>query len=786
MLQIQNCLVFSQLNLSTNGNLEVLFNITVFENLQFEIFCLGTRLEASSVSHIAKPKLTSFSELSNIISFAKNFDVKTNFSTSLKKSIQDLESLVQLVPATSQHKLEFFIEQIQLSFLKDKRQRRYSVSLLSLAVLWENCSPALYSQIIADGVLCLPSRKRIHDLTKAFSVDKGLSKSTKAYLQARAERLNDRERIVMLQEDEIFSAKRIEYSAGKITGLGSLEGADGADLNQATKTMLCVMVKSVAGSYFDVIALFPIYNLVSSTLKNVFDQIVSEMVTLNFKVVANGLDAYSANRKFYVQELCKGKLQESVKHQSQPNIPIHLIFDAVHVFKNIFNNFLNKRKFCCPPFEEDNADIQADIEHITNLYKTELGKPCKKAFKLTDKVLNPQPIERTKVLLADAFFHDSTIEALEWYAVFENHPEWANTAKFLRIIRKWWNIVNVRTLYNGQMKRDETKDPIRSVDAWQLQYLERFAKWLQSWQSRKKMGLTSETFLACTQTTKSLRSLAIYLLQNGVQYVLLGLSQSDSIENRFGWYRNLNGSNYHISVRQILSAEKAIRVKSLLQLSHYTLEEAKTIFQDSESSKNSEISEQSAHLCALMKSNNFNTSNLKKEEASTAFYIAGYCVHGILKRVKCESCRSLMMASSDEPEIDKTESSFLEQINRGRLITPSHWAVMSLMLSWSYYDSVTKNEKSKAFLFGEVTNQAEVFVQALIASLEDEPQTESLLQLSCCDGHSFKNHFKEIGRRMFNIGCKNLVAEINSEIHAGKKRSYSGKTSSERKISKLQ
>ena len=89
-------------------------------------------------------------------------------------------------------------------------------------------------------------------------------------------------------------------------------------------------------------------------------------------------------------------------------------------------------------------------------------------------------------------------------------------------------------------------------------------------------------------------------------------------------------------------------------------------------------------------------------------------------------------------------------------------------------------------MFGEVTNQAEVFVQALIASLEDEPQTESLLQLSCCDGHSFKNHFKEIGRRMFNIGCKNLVAEINSEIHAGKKRSYSGKTSSERKISKLQ
>lgn len=126
--------------------------------------------------------------------------------------------------------------------------------------------------------------------------------------------------------------------------------------------------------------------------------------------------------------------------------------------------------------------------------------------------------------------------------------------------------MNVRTLYNGQMKMDPSKEPIKSSNAWQLDFLCKFSEWLERWQAKKTLGLTSETFLAAKQTSKALKILTVYLLKTGVQYVLLGLAQSDSIENRFGWYRNLNGSNYYISVRQILGAEKAIRMKSIVEV----------------------------------------------------------------------------------------------------------------------------------------------------------------------------------------------------------------------------
>ena len=66
-------------------------------------------------------------------------------------------------------------------------------------------------------------------------------------------------------------------------------------------------------------------------------------------------------------------------------------------------------------------------------------------------MLHPQPIEETNVKLAAALFHESTIAALEYYSERpEGKPEWKKTANFLRIIRTWWNIVNVKDKYSGQ------------------------------------------------------------------------------------------------------------------------------------------------------------------------------------------------------------------------------------------------------------------------------------------------------------------------------------------------
>ena len=71
-------------------------------------------------------------------------------------------------------------------------------------------------------------------------------------------------------------------------------------------------------------------------------------------------------------------------------------------------------------------------------------------------------------------------------------------------------------------------------------------------------------------TTLAVIELVQYLLnpKNEINFVLLGLIQSDFLEGRFGRYRQLNGGNYYASVLQFLQAEKTIRLRSLVEFGY--------------------------------------------------------------------------------------------------------------------------------------------------------------------------------------------------------------------------
>ena len=51
-----------------------------------------------------------------------------------------------------------------------------------------------------------------------------------------------------------------------------------------------------------------------------------------------------------------------------------------------------------------------------------------------------------------------------------------------------------------------------------------------------------------------------------MSYVLLGKFQTDNLESRFENYRQLSGSNYLVSMKEVLQSEKKLKVKSLLNL----------------------------------------------------------------------------------------------------------------------------------------------------------------------------------------------------------------------------
>ena len=106
-------------------------------------------------------------------------------------------------------------------------------------------------------------------------------------------------------------------------------------------------------------------------------------------------------------------------------------------------------------------------------------------------------------------------------------------------------------------------------------------------QSKTVSSLSKETSTAVHQTSIASVALAKHMItERNYKYVLLGQFQSDAIEKRFGWYRQLSGANYFVSVWQVLEAEKSIRVKSLVKHSDMKIIDAASAMVQIESSEN--------------------------------------------------------------------------------------------------------------------------------------------------------------------------------------------------------
>jgi len=190
------------------------------------------------------------------------------------------------------------------------------------------------------------------------------------------------------------------------------------------------------------------------------------------------------------------------------------------------------------------------------LFELEKDLPVRQAHKLTRDSLSPSNIQRASFKHCAAIFHESTVNALRYFVANGKH-EWHGTQVFVEKIHNLMCIVNVKTPFVGKHKRCDYREPIRSVDDLNLERLVEYCKFFELWQNSRKPGLSSPTFAALKLMCESLRRVSLHLLSEcGFSYVLLGNVQSDVIEKRFGRYRQMSGSNYFISVRQLMESEK--------------------------------------------------------------------------------------------------------------------------------------------------------------------------------------------------------------------------------------
>ena len=122
-------------------------------------------------------------------------------------------------------------------------------------------SPKLYSHL--RNLFLLPSDRLLRQLSSSITVK--ADHVDLRYLKRRVESLSN-EKICMLLIDEIYTAKRIEYSNGCFYGI--------TENGEKTKTVLVFMLQSLQCKYRDVVKLVPTDLLTVSFLHKHFETVM--------------------------------------------------------------------------------------------------------------------------------------------------------------------------------------------------------------------------------------------------------------------------------------------------------------------------------------------------------------------------------------------------------------------------------------------------------------------------------------------------------------------------------
>lgn len=562
--------------------------------------------------------------------------------------------------------------------------------------------------------------------------------------------------------------------------------------------MLAIMIASIAGQYQDIVSLTPIVNIDSQQIKKHFLAVLKSVSEIGFRVVSTTLDGHSSNCRFYKEELGNGEMQVSFQNPFSDGQPVFLLFDTTHLFKNFFTNFMNKKFFECPPFHGDDEPFFPNFEHLKKLHQLEADKPAKMAYKLTEKCLAAQPIDRTNVKLADAIFHESTSNALRYYS--SQFPGFSQTAHFIEIIRTWWDILNVRNQFLAQRKLDDDRLPFTIENIHAQEFLSRFLEWLRLWQRTASKGkcLSVETFKAAQQTTLVMPKLGEFLIVEGhLSFVLFGKIQSDPLEKRFGYYRHLGGSNFFISAQQVLNAEKSIRGKCLVKFSKFDPKELKQLFAESILEKEKDVQESVDVLLEQLDIvETVPVDDLEDDIQAICFYIAGYCARKVVNHQKCESCTPMLAISRDpqknqlviaNEECSSDELSvkerFFDLVDRGGLFTPSDFSLNATVKAYTIHKTIFMNDETKATIMSSPNPRA-----AFVKVCSELSSKDDHFQKVCACGHNFvEKVLPQFFFKMFNLCTSNYVRDVNSVVYASKKRKCDSKSSSAgRKVQKLQ
>ena len=668
-------------------------------------------------------------------------EIPDNVSNNTLKLVSDATEVLNLaIDGISKSELEAHNENNKLpaiqfihcqlkNLLCKKNHRSYNIGTIIIALKCQLISPACYQYLQSLDSLSLPHYSTLKRLYSKFGLDCEYS----SFLERATSHFSQRERNVILQMDEIHVKSELTYKGGKVFGssLNTIEPA---------KTIFAFMVSSLSKKWSTIVRLLPCSNSSASELFPIIKMVIEDIERCGLYVQVLCTDNYPMNVSIFKLFSPNNTLNTIVPHIVDPNRPLFLIFDFVHIIKSIRNNWINQkdscRSFTYPNFEDFSTNYTASFENIRTLYKADQHSIAKLAPRLTAKACWPSNLERQNVNLALKVFDDSTHSALRLqYLSLPHLHTYHHTAVFIRVVCDIWKMFNINTPSKSIRLNDQLCKPFVENDP-RFCYLSQVVDWLEKWEKLpgKAGKLTSQTFKSFRHSTLALPSIVNHLTQNcNFSFVLTSFLQNDPLEHHFGIYRMMSGAQYHISFCQILESERRLKLSNILKIfssggweQDCSIKEFINSFTALTESKAASHFQIEHFLPAVQ---NLSLVNVPTQTLQALAFIAGYTVYSYFKNSnRCQSCLSFL-TEDKEMEIETSESIYklLQIMDRGALKWPSGFVVNVIVCLWRIFTSLEQQPQLFQDLIRGPSRQ--LIVNLTLRVIEDE---DSVCWRNCC------------------------------------------------------
>jgi len=563
------------------------------------------------------------------------------------KSFSSLTNLFTYISSFSETCKHSFIDELnERRNKKPKGRGPYSAELIRYALLLRYTSLAAYKLLLEQ--FPLPSISLLNKIQAGgVSAIKGAK-----HLMSEGKISKD----VVLIFDEMYLEKQDQYTS---------EGFVGSDENgDFYKGVVVFMICGLKENVPYVIKSCPEISINGTWLAKEICESITALKASGFNVRGAVCDNHSTNVKAFsiLVSQFKSESEHFIMHSDAPDEEknkIYLMFDNVHLLQNIRNNLFKRKKFSFPEFPQTTLcdhEIKCPPGYVSYsdihaIYDQDCEKKPRLAPKLSYRSMHPGN-DKQNVNLALALFHDQTIAAILTY-----RNDRKDMAGFLDLIRTWWTIMNANSRFNSE-KLAHAFIP----NDGKLEFLRKFANWVEEWCKSPCLCLTAQTSDALVRTLRAQASLIEDLHSEGYDFVIPRKLQSDPLERRFSQYRQMSGGRFLVSLREVNCSERILQCRSLLKcdVDFWKEDLQKDVDSTSLASKFvkdiSEFENPSQEV----------TLNEQAEEAS--FHVAGYVARKLKKRCSCNLCKNFMVCH--DTSVYETHA-YSKDLSRGNLTIPS-------------------------------------------------------------------------------------------------------------------